>query len=46
VRDHATKVRMASYFYKADQTYGTAMANATHLEVSEVSALAAKEMSH
>jgi catalase len=46
VRDHATKLRMVSYFYKADQTYGTAMANATHLEVSEVSALAAKEMSH
>ena len=46
VRDHSVKVREVSYFYKADQGYGTQLAAATHLEVSEVAALASKEVSH
>ena len=39
-------MREVSYFYKADRDYGTQLAEATHLDVNEVSALAAKEMSH
>ena len=46
VHDHGIKVRQVSYFYKADKDYGTQLAAATHLDVNEVSALAAKEVSH
>jgi catalase len=46
VRDHAVKLREVSYFFKADHDYGTQLANATHLDVSAVAALAAKEVSH
>jgi catalase len=46
VRDHSVKIREVSYFYKADQGYGTQLAEATHLDAKEVAALAAKEMSH
>jgi catalase len=46
VRDHGVKVREISYFYKADRDYGTQLAKATHLDVNEVAALAAKEMSN
>jgi catalase len=46
VNDHSVKVREVSYFYKADKDYGTQLAAATHLDVNEVSALAAKEVSH
>ncbi|MDR3538955.1 MAG: catalase [Acetobacteraceae bacterium] len=46
VHDHDVKLRQVSYFYKADPDYGTQLAQATHLDVAEVSALAAKEVSH
>jgi catalase len=46
VRDHGVKTREVSYFYKADQHYGTQLATATHLDVHEVADLAAKEVSH
>jgi catalase len=46
VTDHGIKLREVSYFYKADRDYGTQLAQATHLDVNEVAALAAKEMSH
>ncbi len=46
LHDHEVKVREVSYFYKADRDYGTQLAEATHLDVAEVSALAAKEVSH
>jgi catalase len=45
VRDHKVKAREVSYFYKADQEYGTQLAAATHLDVSEIAGLAAKEAS-
>jgi catalase len=45
VHDHGVKVREVSYFYKADRDYGTELANATHLDVSEVAGLATKEAS-
>src|ERR1700676_2994244 len=45
VTDHDIKLRQVSYFYKADHDYGTQLAQATHLDVNEVSALAAKEES-
>ena len=43
---HGVKLRQVSYFYKADRDYGTQLAQAIHLDVNEVAALAAKEMSH
>src|ERR1700682_6054952 len=46
VTDHGVKLRQVSYFYKADRDYGTQLAQAIHLDVNEVAALAAKEMSH
>jgi catalase len=46
VTDHGIKLREISYFYKADGDYGTQLAEATHLDVNEVAALAAKEVSH
>ncbi|MDB5631161.1 MAG: catalase family protein [Tardiphaga sp.] len=46
VTDHGIKLREVSYFYKADRDCGTQLAQATHLDVNEVAALAAKEMSH
>jgi catalase len=46
VRDNGVKAREVSYFYKADHDYGTQLAKAIHLDVSEVTALAAKEVSH
>ena len=46
VTDHGIKLREVSYFYKADRDYGTQLAQATNLDVNEVAALAAKEMSH
>jgi catalase len=46
VRDHGVKTREVSYFYKADQEYGTQLETATHLDVSEVANLASKEVSH
>src|ERR1700692_2821015 len=46
VRDHKVEVREVSYFYKADHDYGTQLAQATHLDVAEVAALADKEVSH
>jgi catalase len=46
IRDHGVKVRQVSYFYKADHDYGTRLAEAIHLDVNEVAALAAKEVSH
>jgi catalase len=46
VTDHGIKLRQVSYFYKADRDYGTQLAQATHLDVNELAALAAKEMSH
>ena len=46
VTDHGVKLRQVSYFYEADRDYGTQLAQATHLEVNDVAALAAKEMSH
>jgi catalase len=46
VRDHQVKLRQLSYFYKADRDYGNQLAEATHLDVNEVAALAAKEVSH
>jgi catalase len=45
VTDHGIKLRQVSYFYKADRDYGAQLAFATHLDVNEVSALAAKEES-
>ena len=45
VTDHGIKLRQVSYFYKADRDYGTQLALATHLDVNEVSNLAAKEES-
>jgi catalase len=45
VTDHSVKVREVSYFYKADREYGTELAQATHLDVDEVSGLAGKEAS-
>jgi catalase len=42
LRDPATKLRQVSYFYKADPDYGTRLAQATHLDVREVAAAAAK----
>jgi catalase len=46
VTDHGIKLREVSYFFKADRDYGTQLAQATHLDVNEVAALAAKEVSH
>ena len=46
VRVHGVKGRERSYFYKADHDYGTQLAQATHLDVAEVAALADKEVSH
>jgi catalase len=46
VTDHGIKLREVSYFHKADRDYGTQLAEATHLDVNEVAALAAKEVSH
>jgi catalase len=46
VRDHGVKAREVSYFYKADQEYGTQLAAATHLDVTEIAGLAAKEVTH
>jgi catalase len=45
LRDHGVKVREVSYFFKADRDYGTQLANATHLDVTEVAGLATKEAS-
>jgi catalase len=45
VRDHGVKLRQVSYFYKADHDYGTQLAAATHLDVSEIADLATKEAS-
>jgi catalase len=46
VADHGIKLRQVSHFYKADRDYGTQLAQATHLDVNEVAALATKEMLH
>src|ERR1700676_639648 len=46
VTDHGIKLRQVSYFYKADRDYGTQLAQATHLDVTEASTLAAKEVPH
>jgi catalase len=45
VHDHGVKLREVSYFYKADHDYGTQLAAATHLDVSDVAGLATKEAS-
>ncbi len=42
VTDHGLKVRQVSYFYRADHDYGTKLAQATHLDVKDVEAQAAK----
>jgi catalase len=46
VTDHGIKLREVSYFYKADRDYGTQLAQATHLDLNAVAALAAKEVAH
>jgi catalase len=46
VHDHGVKAREVSYFYKADREYGTQLATATHLDVTEIAGLAAKDVSH
>ena len=45
VTDRGVKLRQVSYFYKADHDYGAQLAQAVHLDVSEIAALAAKEAS-
>jgi catalase len=45
LHDHGMKVREVSYFYKADHDYGTQLAQATHLDVTEVAGVASKEAS-
>ena len=46
IHDHGIKLRQVSYFYKADHDYGTQVAEATHLDVNELAALAGREVSH
>jgi catalase len=45
IHDHGIKLREVSYFYKADHDYGTQVAQATHLDVNELAALAGREAS-
>src|ERR1700681_2214134 len=45
IHDHGIKLREVSYFYKADHDYGTEVAQATHLDVNELAALAGREAS-
>jgi catalase len=45
VTDAENKLRQVSYFYKADREYGTRLAEATHLNVEAVAAMAAMDQS-